>query len=416
MAAPTLDSPKRSALRFLGIAIAVSVALAFPLDQVLTYIVIRWRGDPSCGSALALLDLGIVLQAILTPLFVFLLPGAGSILGSKLSRPASVRPSNAGAHSGTVVTMVIALALLIFCPLMLWRAIIALKNYHPDPATLVNVTVIFEMVVEAAAGAFGIVAAIYLLREHVTGRRTVFFIAGWLFAAAVPVAWWYGLKDYATQHGLCEALFKANPPPLLYVDYLYDSYRYYLCLSVFATLWVGIAAAGLRLAAARAAEGGPATSELRLFQNFFWVYWLGWAVQYQFGLFLPGLIIHGGSGTEWFTSSNVAFLDLHCQFTLVPGFYPLILESATADALAEHRRRVRRDFRGLRADYVHIVVASRVGADGPRACVRSQRVGRGLGSGRRHLALARVAEAATCHRHRGREPACGGSARTESVV
>jgi len=81
MLGATIASPNRQALRFLGIAIAVSVVLAFPIEQVThsTQAPGFYWFQNSCGSVESLLNLSMVVQAILTPVLVFLLPGPGSI-------------------------------------------------------------------------------------------------------------------------------------------------------------------------------------------------------------------------------------------------------------------------------------------------------------------------------------------------
>ncbi|MGA9980944.1 MAG: hypothetical protein WBQ08_20145, partial [Candidatus Sulfotelmatobacter sp.] len=60
MPCATLDSPNRQALRFLGIAIAVSVVLSFPIEQVThtTQAPGRYWFQNSCGSVEFLLNLG----------------------------------------------------------------------------------------------------------------------------------------------------------------------------------------------------------------------------------------------------------------------------------------------------------------------------------------------------------------------
>jgi hypothetical protein len=81
----TAGSPNRRAYLLLSSALAASFVLAFPMEQV------RHKfsapGDywvsHSCGVVANSLNLGSLLQAILTPIFVFLLPGAGSILKNK---------------------------------------------------------------------------------------------------------------------------------------------------------------------------------------------------------------------------------------------------------------------------------------------------------------------------------------------
>ena len=79
----------RQALRFVGIAIAVSVVLAFPMEQV-THSAqapgFYWFQN-SCGSVEFLLTLGIVVQAILTPALVFLLPDRDPFLWGRPALP-----------------------------------------------------------------------------------------------------------------------------------------------------------------------------------------------------------------------------------------------------------------------------------------------------------------------------------------
>jgi len=292
---------------------AVSVVLAFPNESAQHDFVFGtgpyWH-EHSCAYTVTLLNRGLIAQAILTPLFLFLLPGAGSLIGSRRSRPASLRPSGAGSQTGTVANMAVAFVLLIVCPLMLLSSIFFLWHIKLSSSPLAGVGIILE-IMEAAAGTLGTVAAIYLLRKHVTGGAARFFAAGWLVAAAVPIVWWYGLKVYAAQHGLCEGLFTVSRPvDFLRIDDLYDSYRYYLYLGVFSTMWVGTTAAGLRLLSAREAEDGSTGSELRAFREFFWVYLLGWAVQYRLGQWATAPNTHNNQAQEWLTWSFLCFLDL----------------------------------------------------------------------------------------------------------
>jgi hypothetical protein len=74
----TLESPKQS-FRLLGCALTISLVLAFPIEQVIHA---SYRsGSVLCSAkVLIALSLGNIVQAILTPLLVFLLPGPGSIL------------------------------------------------------------------------------------------------------------------------------------------------------------------------------------------------------------------------------------------------------------------------------------------------------------------------------------------------
>jgi len=297
-----------NALYLLGIAMAVSVVLALPTESALHNFGGTYWNEHSCGTAVTLLNRGLIVQAILTPLFVFLLPGAGSIIASRINRPVSVRPSNGGEPREIVVTTVIALVLLIVCPVMLLSALFPMTHLSSS-WTLASATFILLMSVKAAAGVAGIVAAIYLLRAHMIGPPAAFFAAGWLFAAAVPIAWWHGLKYYAGQHGLCEMLFdRSRVIDPIRIDDLNDSYHYFVYLSVFTTMWVGTAAAGLRLKSARDAEPGSTGTDLRAFRDFFWVYVLGWAVQYRVSLWSAQPNIN--LDQEWLTRAFVTFIYL----------------------------------------------------------------------------------------------------------
>jgi len=292
---------------------AVSVVLAFPGESAQHDFVFGtgpYWNEHSCAYTVTLLNRGLIAQAILAPLFLFLLPGAGSLIGSKVSRLAPVRPWKAASPTGTVATTVVAFVLLIACPLMLLTSVFFLWHIQLASSRLAIVGIVLE-VMQAAAGAMGIVAAIYLLRKHVAGGAARFFTAGWLVAAAVPIVWWYGLKSYVAQHGLCEGLFTVSQPvDFLRIDDLYDSYRYYLYLSVFSTMWVGTTAAGMRLLSAHEAEDGSTSSELRAFREFFWVYLLGWAVQYRLGCLSTVPSTQNNQAMEWLTWSFVSFLDL----------------------------------------------------------------------------------------------------------
>ena len=65
------------------------------------------------------------------------------------------------------------------------------------------------------------------------------------------------------------------------IDYFADCSRYFIYLSVFSGLWSGIAAGVLRMQSARAAVADTSSAEPRQFETFFWVCFLGWAVQYR---------------------------------------------------------------------------------------------------------------------------------------
>jgi hypothetical protein len=86
-----IESPNRKAFRYLGIALATSVIIAFPMEQVVhtNYLL----GFGSCRSEVPIaLTLCNIVQALLSPLLIFLLPGPGSILRKKISREPVTRP------------------------------------------------------------------------------------------------------------------------------------------------------------------------------------------------------------------------------------------------------------------------------------------------------------------------------------
>jgi len=209
--------------RFLGFALAISIILAFPIERVAhdfsvpgSYWVFH-----SCEELTNQLSLGSIFQAILTPIFIFLLPGPGSLFHNKNLSP-SRRPSLAG----------------------------------------------------------------------ISAKPVSFIAAGCLFAAAVAVTWWYGLRAYAAHLGVCPDLFDLSRSTAFHVDYLSDCAHYFIYISIFSVLWVGVTAGGLRLQAARAAAGGPGRNELRQFQRFYWACFLGWAVQYRVSQWFAPLSPH----------------------------------------------------------------------------------------------------------------------------
>jgi hypothetical protein len=97
----------------------------------------------------------------------------------------------------------------------------------------------------------------------------------------------------------------------LRIDDLNDSYHYFVWLSVFVTMWVGTTAAGLRLLSAREEEDGSTASELRAFRGFFWVYLLGWAVQYRVSQWsTQPNVPNTNVNQEWLTWAVVGFIYL----------------------------------------------------------------------------------------------------------
>jgi hypothetical protein len=194
---------------------------------------VRHQGYPpnsywpySCSDVEIGLNLSNILQAILAPLFVFLLPGPGSIFKNNVPWLFSRRPSD---------------------------------KTVSGPST-----------------------SIYPRRSHEPWEPVSFLAAGWLCAAVVPVAWWYALRAYAGLHGECAELYDWSLPVHSYKpDYVADFFHYFIVVSIFSAFWAGVAAGGLRVQSARAAEGDSAGSDLRQFRGFYWACFLGWAVQYR---------------------------------------------------------------------------------------------------------------------------------------
>jgi hypothetical protein len=203
----TLSLWKHSFL-LLGCAIAISVVLVFPIEQIMHqgYPPLSYSSG-SCGDEEIGLNLGNIVQAILTPIFVFLLPGPGSIFYKKKKLASLPKPS-------------------------------------------------------------------------------VLIAAGCLCAALISFAWWEALRHYAQSRGQCAALYNWSLPVHSFKpDYVSDFFHYFIYLSGFSTLWVGVTAAGLRLQSARAAESDSVGSQLRV-QGFYWACLLGWAVQYRISQWL----------------------------------------------------------------------------------------------------------------------------------
>ena len=207
----------------------------------------------SCDRAVPMLYLGNTVQAILTPLFVFLLPWPSSILPRKFLSTSSLRASHARMPSGV--------------------------RTETQPALFIG--------------------------------------TGWLFALTVSVAWWYGVRKYAGLHGACGELFESSRAADPFrVDYVADCSRYFIYLSGFTALWTGIAAGGLRLQSARAAESDTAGNTSYQFQAFYWACFLGWAVQYRINQWSA---IHAASpNQEWakFAVLNFCFATVSSLWVL----------------------------------------------------------------------------------------------------
>ena len=221
---------KRPSLRSLGVALAISLVLGFPMEQVIHTNFLQ--GFSSCSAVVPFtLTLSNLAQAIVTPLLVFLLPGPGSIFQKKVGP----KP--------------------------------ALQSWQP----------------------------------------ALFMSAALLCAAAIPLACWYGLRDYATLHNTCEQLFDLERPvDIWHVDFLSNFAHYFIDFSVFSAFWVGITAGGVRLQSARAAARDSAPNKLRPFQSFYWACFLGWAVQYRLTewCFAP----LGRAQTEWVNFAFWSFI------------------------------------------------------------------------------------------------------------
>lgn len=141
----------------------------------------------------------------------------------------------------------------------------------------------------------------------------LFISTSLLCAAAIPVACWYGLREYAALHNTCGELFNlGRAVDVFHVGFLSNFAHYFIYSSVFSAFWVGVTAGGLRLQSARA-ENDSAGNELRQFQRFRWVCFLGWAVQYRLTQWCFAPL--GRGQTEWvnfalwdFTSLTVSSL------------------------------------------------------------------------------------------------------------
>jgi hypothetical protein len=228
-----IEPPSRHSFRLLGVALAISLAIAFPMEQVIHTAPYLWE-LPSCSAEVQIaLSLSSIVQAILTPLLLFLLPGPGSILRTKIA---------------------------------------------PKPA-------------------------------HQPRQPALFISAGLWCASAIPLACWYGLREYAALHNTCGLLFDLERPiDIWHVDSSSDFAHYFIYSSVLSAFWVGITAGGLRLQSARAAEGDSPGTESREFHDFHWACFLGWAVQYRLSqwCFLP---FERGQ-TEWVNFAFWSFIAL----------------------------------------------------------------------------------------------------------
>jgi hypothetical protein len=338
----TTESPNRTAYLLLACALAISVVLAFPIEQFAhafsspgSYWIVH-----SCEDLTADLSLGSILQAILTPIFVFFLPGPGSIFRQKSVPSSSLRPSLArttarripavsqNSDRGRRSIIAVAVVLLFLCLAVFVGTGWVLKHWIGDTfgaqpllagSSFANVTVLALLFARLTFSLLGIGAAIYLLRTHVSWEPWLFFAAGCSCAGGVAVAWWYALRQYAALHGVCPDLFDLSRPTDFHVDYLSDCARYFIYLSVFSAFWVGITAGALRLQSARIAIGESARNELHQFHSFYWLCFLGWAVQYRLSQWFARSSSHH---QEWPMLALLDFLFLTVSSLWTLAFIP----------------------------------------------------------------------------------------------
>lgn len=234
---------------------AVSFVLALPVEPLRnsSYGGRDWFLN-SCGLALSFLNLSFILQAMVTPLLLFLVPGPGSIfpLGSTsfLLRP--VRAPNQRLQSA-----------------------------------------VDESPFSGTAPPFSI---------------GVMIVAGCVCAGAIPLLWWRVAHWYAARTAWCPALFDLNRRvDPFHIDYAGDCQHYFRAFSVFTSLWIGVTAGALRVQSARAADTAEASRELRTFQGFYWAWFLSWCVIYRI---IGSWLFFGRSNQEWEGFSILGFFAL----------------------------------------------------------------------------------------------------------
>lgn len=317
----TIVPPNRSAYRYLGMAMAVSFVLAMPLEPFRNslYGGTDWILN-SCGVVLSFLNLAFLLQAILTPLLLFLLPGPGSILPGKtpsfslrLSQaPTPVEQSAEGRHAARragLPVSIIAAIVLVICTLLLldtcWLAWVSFvragSNFHPPLSPV-------QAIARIAIYLLGIAAAFYGLRVRIPLKSVSLLLLGCVCAAAIPLLWWPVMRWYAARSGWCPVLFDlSRPVDPFRIDYVSDCQHYFKWFGIFTTLWVGVIAGALRLQSARAADVAASSSELRSFRGFYWACFLSWAVVYRISTYS---LLLGGHSQEWESFSVLGFFTL----------------------------------------------------------------------------------------------------------
>ena len=288
----------------------------------------------SCEDLTNDLNLGSVLQAIVVPIFLFLLPGPGSLFQKNTAsvlRRATLAGTPAATISGAsrnsigerrpsiaipIVLLVLSLAMFLGSGLLLRSWIFNNPGARvSSPVAYIAATAFLGL--RFVLGLFGLGASIYLLRRQVSWEPASFIAAGGSFAAVVAVAWWYWLREYAGLHGVCPDLFDRSGSRPFHVDHLSDCAHYFVYVSVFSALWVGISAGALRLQSARAAESGSRGKEFHHFQGFFWTCFLGWAVQYRVSQWFA---LSNPHGQEWPLFATLNFLTVTVSSLWVLAF------------------------------------------------------------------------------------------------
>lgn len=228
------DSLNRKAVRFLALAVTIAVVIGFPMEQVIRE---QAYWPQLCARGEMLLNLGSVIQALLVPFAIFLLPGLGSIFPKKLNSLPPSRPSLVGTAC--------------------------------------------------------------------------------LCGAAIPLIWWFSLRQNTGTQGICSELFDlSRPSDPFHRDYVKDSALYFIYLSAFTALWAGIAACGLRLQSARVSARTDLTAESLDFLNFRWVCMLGWAVQYRLSEWVGLLWARQQQEWSFLGLLNFAFLTVGSLWSL----------------------------------------------------------------------------------------------------
>ena len=318
--------PNRTSFFFL--AVAFSVFMAFPVEQI------THKGYPpgdywpdSCSDAMIGLNLGNIAQAILAPLFVFLLPGPGSVFQRRTrpSRRLSQIPGCEGDAARNRIrrsffgvgrsSLAIAVVLLIVGVFLSLRSGWALKTIHyfPDSSataiTLLRLAALCEAIFEVVIGLAAIGAALTIFRERISSQAIYFVPAGWLAAATVAVTWWHALGAYPGVRQGCPALYDWSlPVHSRQPDNVSDFFHYFVYLSLFGGFWAGISAGALRLQAARAGSADSSSMGPLDYSAFAWACFLGWALQYRLSQWFTALAYRTSQEWPFWSATNFLFV------------------------------------------------------------------------------------------------------------